>query len=598
MKKAFLIILISVLAASLQAQVNFTASAPRVVAVGEQFRLTYEVNAEGQNFTAPAFKNFQRLQGPNPSSSTSVQMSGGQVTRQINNSYSYVMVGQKPGKFTIPPASIKVDGKTYKSNSVVVEVVKGQSATNRNQQSQQQSNQPVGLKDDDVFVRVDLSKANVWQGEHIIATLKVYSRTQNIKFTDATFPSFDGFITSEIEGTPNNLFRENYKGEVFFVGIFKKMVLFPTRSGEIVIDPFELQCQVSVQSGHRRDFFGRRVPNYKNLVVNEKSVARKVTVKSLPAGKPASFTGAVGKMNMTATMNKTNVKTNEAITMTVRVSGSGNLRLIDPLNFKFPPDFEVYDPKIKNNFNASDKGITGSKTFEYLIIPRHAGDFTIPPVQFSYFDARSGSYKTLSSQEFKLHIEKGDDDQTTTVISGFNKEDVKFIGKDIRYIKTGDTKLAKVGDRIFGSVMFWLTYLFALVIFFTVILIQRKHQKDSANISLMKNKRANKEAQKRLKAAQTFLKENNEGKFYQEVLSAMYGYLSDKLAIPFADLNKELAFEKLSEYNLEESEMNSFRELLDTCEFAQYAPGGGSGKMEQLYNDAAKLIGTFESKIK
>ena len=599
MRKLLFIILLTASMAGIQAQnVTFKATAPRVVAIGEQFRLTYEVNAEGDNFSVPAFKDFQRMAGPNPSSSTSVQMSGGQVTRQVNNSYTYILVGQKEGKFTIPPATIRVDGKSYKSNAVVVEVVKGQSAVKRKQGSSQQSNQPAGVQDDDVFVRVELSKSEVWQGEHIIATLKVFSRTQNIKFTDATFPSFDGFITSEVEGTPNSLFRENVKGEVYFAGIFKKLVLFPTRSGKIVIDPFELQCQVSVQSGYRRDFFGRRVPSYKNLVINEKSVARKVTVKPLPAGKPASFTGAVGTMNMSVSMNKTAVKTNEAITMTVRVSGTGNLKLIDPLNFKFPPDFEVYDPKIKNNFKASDKGVSGSKTFEYLIIPRHAGDFTIPPVRFSYFDSRSANYKTLSSQEFKLHIEKGDDDQSTTVISGFNKEDVKFIGKDIRYIKTGEVELKKMDDLIFGSAMFWLTYLFAMAVFFMVIMIQRKRQKDSANISLMKNKRANKEAQKRLKSAQAFLKEGKENNFYQEVLSAMYGYLSDKLAIPFADLNKDVAFEKLSTFNLDESDTNAFRELLDTCEFAQYAPGGGSGKMEQIYNDAAKLIGKFEQKVK
>lgn len=598
MKKIlFIISLIIPAAAGYSQQITFTATAPRVVTIGEQFRLTYEVNAEGQNFTGPTTQDFQRLSGPNPSSSSSIQMSGGTVTKQINNSYTYIMVGQKEGKFTIPPAKITVDGKSYTSNSVVIEVVKGQPPSSQNSAGQQ-SGQPTGLKEDDVFVRVELSKSEVWQGEHIIATLKVYTRTQNIKFTKATFPSFDGFMTSDIEGTPNTLYRENVNGEVFFAGIFKKMVLFPTRSGELTIDPFELQCQVSIQSGYRRDFFGRQVPNYQNLVVNEKSPTRKVTVKALPAGKPASFTGAVGQMSMSATMDKTQAKANEAITLTVKVSGSGNLRLIDPMKFKFPPDFEVYDPKIKNNFTASENGISGNKIFEYLIIPRHAGDFTIPPVQFSVFDAQSGSYKTLSSQEFKLHIEKGDDDQSTTVISGFNKEDVKYIGKDIRFIKTGEVELTKIGDVIFGSAMFWITYLFALVLFFMVIAIQRKREKESANISLRKSKRANKVAQKRLKSAQTFLKENNQGKFYQEVLSAMYGYLSDKLAIPFADLNKDLAFEKLSTYKLDESDLTGFKELLDTCEFAQYAPGGGTGQMEQIYGDAAKLIGKFEQKVK
>jgi len=568
----------------------FTCTAPKVVTLGEQFNVTYNINDVGSYFRGPSFKNFVNLGGPSQSSRSGSTYSNGKSVYTKSTSYSYLLRAKQAGKFKIPAASVKANGKTYTSNTSIIEVVKGKKAAN-NQNTQ-------GISDDDLFVKVLLSKNEVYKGESVIATVKVFTRSQNIKFLDIKLPSFDGFLTQEIEDKPNTLYRENYNGQVYYVGIFKKLVLFPQRSGTITIDPFELKCRVSIQSGYRRNVFGQRTRAYKNLEVDVKSPTRKLKVKELPTKAPASFEGAIGNFKMQPSINKTNSKTNEAINLKVKISGNGNLKLIDPLDIKFPADFEVYEPKIKNNFKATNNGVAGSKTFDFLMIPRHAGSFTIPPFSFTYFDIKAKKYKTINSDGYKLTIEKGDDDNTTTVVSGFSKEDVKFIGKDIRYIKTNISDLKKKDDFIFKSFMFWITYAASFLIFLIILIVRKKNIRDNSNVMLMKNKRANKEATKRLKAAQLFLKANDKNKFYEEILRAINGYLSDKLNIPVADLTKENAFEKLQQYSIQTNDIESIGRLLDTCEFAQYSPTDSTSQMSDVYEEAKSYIGKLENLIR
>ena len=567
----------------------FTCSAPKAVTLGEQFTVTYTVNNNGNFFKGPQLKHFVNLSGPSQSNRSGSTYSNGKTVYTKSTSYSYILRAKQAGKFKIPSASVKINGKTYTSNTSIIEVVKGKTATN-NQNAQ-------GVSEDDLFVKVLLSRSEAFLGESVIATVKVFTRSQNIKFLDIKLPSFDGFLTQEIEDKPNTLYRENYNGQIYYVGIFKKLVLFPQRSGTITIDPFKLKCRVSIQSGYRRNVFGQRTPAYKNLEVNVVSPKRKLIVKNLPKNPPASFEGAIGSFKMHPSINKTNSKTNEAINLKVKISGSGNLKLIDPLNIKFPADFEVYEPKIKKNYKATNNGVTGSKTFDYLMIPRHAGNFTIPPFSFTYFDIKSKKYKTLNAKGYNLTIEKGNDDNTTTVVSGFSKEDVKFIGKDIRYIKTASTDLKKKGDYIFTSIMFWLTYAISFLIFIIILIIRRKKVRNNSNVMLMKNKRASKEATKRLKAAQLFLKSNEKSKFYVEILRALYGYLSDKLNIPVADLTKENAFEKLEQNSINKTDTENLRTLLDTCEFAQYAPVEETSQMNRIFDEAKSFISKFENII-
>jgi hypothetical protein len=596
MKQFIIIISALLLFGQLNAQkVSFTAAAPKVVALGEQFQLTYKVNAAGKNFRPPSFVGFSKLMGPQTGNNSSTSIVNGKVSRVNTFTFTYVLAGTREGKHTIQAAKIVVNGKTYSSNVLNIEVVKSKGGLKNNNPN---SSQPQGLASDDVFVRIDLSKTEAFVGEQIVATLKVYTRTNNIDFTDATFPSYDGFYKSEIKDTPKQLFRENYKGEIYFVGIFQKNIIIPQKSGEITIDPFELQCRVKVPAGFGRDFFGRKVQNYKTLVANVKSHPRILSITALPANKPRGFTGAVGEFKMTATIDKKAAKTNEAITLKYKIAGNGNIKLIDPFEIKFPPDFDDYDPKVRANLSTTDNGVSGTKSFDYMIIPRYAGDFTIPAVNFTYFDTRSKEYRTLRSDEYKLHIEKGDDDENTTVVGGISKENVKFIGKDIRYITTDTLQLRKIDEALFGSFKYWFIYILGSVLFLLIFLYQKKRSRELSNVALLKTKRANKQAVKRLKLANSHLKANQSSDFYQEILSAINGYLSDKMNIPPAEMTRDKVLNRLSELDAEKLATNWYVEIMDTCEFAQYAPGEQNTQMQNIYTQSMDLIGKFEQIIK
>jgi len=605
------VFLISLTELAFSQKVEFTASAPNVVAINEQFRLIYTVNQEGNNFRAADIKDFTILQGPSTSSNSSIQIINGQVSKQVSYTYTFFLRPVKEGKFSIGPAQIQVNGKTYTSNSLSIEVVKassssGQQGQVKGNQLQQQQSQGSGATDANVgdkefYVTVELSKTNVYQGEHIVATIKIFTQLGLAGFEDMKFPTYDGFWTQDIETPQNvNLQRANVNGQIYNMGIMKKSILFPQRSGELTIDPFELTAivQKQVQRKSRSiwdNFFGGGVQNVK---VKVKSRPVKVNVKPLPANKPADFKGAVGNMKMTASIDKTNVKTNDAISLKIRVTGNGNLKLIDPLEIQFPPDFEVYDPKISADVRTGSTGMEGSKTFEYLMIPRHAGDYTIPPFSFSSFDLSSKQFRTETSPQFNIHVEKGNEDESTTVISGFSKEDVKFIGKDIRYIKTGQIKLIPKNRVFFGSVLFWILYIAPFILFILIVVLYRKKLKENQNTVLIKNKKANKIARKRLKTASGFMKQGNKQKFYEEILKAIMGYLSDKLSIPVAELSKDNVLERLGKYKLDSVFTDKFIILLNNCEYAQYAPPGESTEMESIYNEAISIISEFEQRIR
>jgi uncharacterized membrane protein len=558
-------------------------------------------------------KDFNILSGPSTSSSSSIQIINGQVSRQVSYTYTLFLRPVREGKFNIAPAQIQVNGKAYSSNPVSIEVVKSTPSSGRQgqgfqqQQGQQQqqfqgsAGEEGSVSEKEFYVTVELGKTNVYQGEHIVATIKVYTQLGLAGFEDMKFPTFDGFWTQDIEIPQNvNLQRANVNGQIFNVGILKKTILFPQRSGELTIDPFELTAVVQKQAPRRSrsiwdNFFGGGI---QNLKVKTKSRPVKVMVKSLPANKPAAFKGAVGNMKMTAGIDKTNVKTNDAITLKIRIAGNGNIKLIDPLEIQFPPDFEIYDPKVTTDVRTSNSGMEGSKIFEYLMIPRHAGDYSIPPVTFSYFDIGSKLFKTETSQEFSIHVEKGNEDESTTVISGFSKEDVKFIGKDIRYIKTGSISLMPRNVMFFGSPVFWLSFIIPLFIFILIFILYRKKVRENQNIVLVKNRKANKIARKRLRSAAGFMKQDNKHGFYEEILKAILGYLSDKLSIPVAELSKDNVIDSLQKYQLTPEFTDRFINLLNNCEYAQYAPPGGSTDMENIYSEAISVISGFEQRIR
>ncbi|WP_159517105.1 BatD family protein [Sunxiuqinia indica] len=582
--------------------VKFTMSGPNVVSVGEQFRLSFTLNERGTDLQLPDISNFDVLMGPSTSQSSSVQIINGQTTQSVSFSYIFILRAKEEGKFTIRPASIKVDGKVYESNELSIQVVKGQKPqSSTNSQQQQSSTTASGSIDkDDLFVKVDLDKRNVFKGEQIIATVKIYVAPDVpiTNFDDVKLPSYAGFWTQEIN-IPNQISftREVYNNKIYQVGVLKKTILFPQQTGKITIDPFEITCLVRQRIRQQRSFFDDFFDNYRNIQAKVVSPPVSINVKNLPS-EPASFTGGVGNLKFSASLDKNQLKSNEAATLKITISGSGNLRLIDAPKVEFPADFEVYDPKTSENLNTSNGGLTGSKTFEYLFIPRFAGEYSIPPVKFASFNPVSRSFEYAQSKEFTLQVEKGNDDQNTTVTSAYSKEDVRFIGKDIRFIKQGQYKLKPKESSFFGSLAFYLLYLGAALLFTVIALVYRKKLKENSNMQLVRNKKANKVARKHLKVAAGHLKNNNDEAFYESVLKAFWGYLSDKLSIPLADMNRQNASESLEKRQVSPEVITDFIHIVDTCEYARYAPSAVESTKTELYDKAAGLMGKLERQIR
>lgn len=586
-------------------EVKFTATAtPGILRVGEQFQLVYELNASASELEVPELDDFQLLGGPSTGSSSSIQFQNGKTTRSEKYTYTYFLMAIKDGTFTIPPATAKIKRDTYKSNSVKIEVVKDRSGAGQSTVPSGEPAKKSGVDADvpsgeNLFIRLHIDKTSAYVGEQIIAWIKIYSRV-DLSQVDPNFkgPDFKGFYQQSVEiPALRSLERENVNGEIYGTGILRKVVLFPQKTGEVIIQPFNIDVAYQKQVRRRSksifdDFFG---PSVQNVPVTLTSKKVRINIKPLPPDKPASFTGAVGNFKMNASINKTDVTTNDAVTLKVNVSGKGNIKLIDDLNVSFPPSLETFKPVVRT---VQENALSGSQSFEYTIIPRHAGNFKISPIKFSYFDPSSKVYRTLTTQEFNIAVAKGKEDTTSVIITGLSKEDVKLLGSDILFIKNKPFKLFKMNRFIIGSVKFYAIYLLAIVLFVLFIIIRRKRINRNANVGLVKNRRANKYARKRLRIALGMLKKNNHESFYEEVLKAMWGYLSDKLNIPVADLSKDTSKEALIKNKIDEELLNTFYYIIDNCEYARFSPEHESTEMHKLYNDAIKTIIKLQQKLK
>jgi len=595
MKKLFLLFTIFFIYSNIYAQtVQFTATSEKVVQVGEQFQLVYQINQQGSGFRPPDLSDFMAY-GPSTSQNMSSTFINGKMSTEVSYSYTYVLQAKKDGRFTIKPAEITINGKKYSSNSVTIEVVKGQTQATNPQAGTNQPANTGNANNADMFLRLNLDKTTLYQGEQIVATIKIYTRENLAGFDNMKLPTYNGFWTQDIDIPKQiSLNRENVGGQIYQTGVLKQTILVPQRSGDINIEAFDITCVVNKPTG-RRDFFGR--PMYGEAKVKVNAPAKTIKVKALPGNKPASFEGAVGTFKMQATIDKQDVKTNDGITLKVILSGTGNIKLIDPIKVKFPGDFDTFDPQINNKLTTTANGISGTKSIEYLAIPRSAGDFTIGPIEFSYFDPKTEKYTTLSSEAFKIHVEKGSSD-TTRIVSGFTKENVKIIGSDIHFIRINDYKLSKKGDVFFGTNLYWMLYLIPFILFVVVFIWQRKRIQENANLRLQKNKYANKISRKRLKDAEKYLKANQKEQFYEEILKASWGYLSDKLYIPVSELTKENVAQTLEKHNIDAELIQQFIGVLDISEFARFAPVGAGEEMHKVFDDAITIISKLEQKLK
>ena len=610
MKRFGFILLLFITGIAYGQEVKFEASAPSVVATGEQFRLSYTLNQEGTNLKVPTLEGFELLMGPSVSQSSSFSFVNGKSTQSKSYTYTYLLEGTKEGKFQIAPASVTIDGKQYQSNALTIEVVKGN--TNSNASSGRNSGQPIqpdataSVNEENLFVKVDVSKKSLYLGESLVATIKVYTKVDLSNFGRNKFPTFDGFLAEEIP-TPQRieLVRETYNGQIYNVGVIRKVLLFPQHTGEIVIEPFELECIVRqrlASGGHSffDDFFG----NYRDVRAMRRSKPVTVTVKELPQnGKPAGFSGTVGNITMSTSLSADTVSANDAITYKVTFSGQGNLKLLQAPVMDFPLDFEAYDPKESRNVNTSENGMAGTVSFEYVLIPRYSGDYKIPAIRYSYYDTKSNTYKTIVGQEYAIHVRKGAEkgqagSTSGNVVQSFKKEDIRQVGEDIRYLKTGSLNLKEAGVHFFGTLKYWLSLFIPLVLFIAAFVFNRQRIKANADIARVKNRTATKMARKRLKLAATALKSHNGEQFYDEVLKALWGYMSYKLNIDKAELNRDNISEILQRKNVSEDLMRDFISLLDTCEYARYAPGSNSdNEMEKVYARSIEVITKLDKNI-
>lgn len=587
-------------------KVRFVAEAADVVVSGDQVRLVFTVNSQDiKDFRAPSIKGFDVLMGPSRSQQSSIQIINGKRTSNSSTAFTYILLAGSPGTYTIPAASVEVNGEKVFSNAISIKVLpqdqnSGNSGNNGGGSTSSSRSQAAGsrISANDLFITATASKTTVHEQEAILLTYKVYT-VVNLRQLYGKMPDLKGFHTQEVELPQQKTFTlEHYKGRNYNTTVWSQYVLFPQQTGKLEIPSITFDgvvAQQTVSDDPFDAFFnGGGYVEVKKKITTPKVV---INVQPLPA-KPAGFSGAVGEFKLTSSINATDVKTNDAVTIKLTLSGTGNMKLIGTPEVKFPQDFEIYDPKVTDDYKLTNSGLTGTKTFEYLAIPRHAGNFTIPAVEFTYFDLKSNSYKTLKTEAYNLKVAKGQGNADQVISDFTNKESVKMLGKDIRFIKLGDSSLRPKGDFFFGTVGYYLCYLIPLLLFVVFAVIYRQKALENANVAKVKTKKANKVATRRMKLAGKLLAENKKNEFYDEVLKALWGYISDKLSIPVSQLSKDNIEAELTNYGVQEALIAEFIGVLNECEYARYAPGNENEAMDKVYSASVEVISKMENSIK
>lgn len=587
-------------------KVRFVAEAADVVVSGDQVRLVFTVNSQDiKDFRAPSIKGFDVLMGPSRSQQSSIQIINGKRTSNSSTAFTYILLAGSPGTYTIPAASVEVNGEKIFSNAISIKVLpqdqtSGNSGNNGEGSASSSRSQAAGsrISANDLFITATASKTTVHEQEAILLTYKVYT-VVNLRQLYGKMPDLKGFHTQEVELPQQKTFTlEHYKGRNYNTTVWSQYVLFPQQTGKLEIPSITFDgvvAQQTVSDDPFDAFFnGGGYVEVKKKITTPKVV---INVQPLPA-KPAGFSGAVGEFKLASSINATDVKTNDAVTIKLTLSGTGNMKLIGTPEVKFPQDFEIYDPKVTDDYKLTSSGLTGTKTFEYLAIPRHAGNFTIPAVEFTYFDLKSNSYKTLKTEAYNLKVAKGQGNADQVISDFTNKESVKMLGKDIRFIKLGNTSLRPKGDFFFGTVGYYLCYLIPLLLFVVFAVIYRQKALENANVAKVKTKKANKVATRRMKLAGKLLAENKKNEFYDEVLKALWGYISDKLSIPVSQLSKDNIEAELTNYGVQEALIAEFIGVLNECEYARYAPGNENEAMDKVYSASVEVISKMENSIK
>lgn len=617
MKKLFCIVAFLLTAIfQMSAQNEIRVEAPDVVAVNEQFNVTFIIEGEKSpsDFQWSSGDDFQLVWGPQKGSSSSIQIINGKRSSSHQTTFTYILIPKATGTFQLPAATALLSGDRISSTQASIQVVSdgasssqssGKNGGKSSGGGQTSSTGSGEISSNDLFMRLSLSRTEVVIGEPITATLKIYQRANVVGFENAKFPTFNGFWSQETY-VPNNIEfkRESLDDKIYNTAVLRTYVLIPQQSGAITIDPAELVCLVNIRTAPSTSnslFDSFFQDEYRTIRKRVTTPAVKVKVNPLPAGQPASFGGGVGNFGISARLTTDNLKTHDAASLIITVSGRGNVALLEEPKVNFPPDFEVYDTKTTENTDKSNGGTSGSKSFEYPFIPRSHGDFTIDPVEYSYYDVNAGKYVTLRTEPLHVKVAKGkggDSTPVTTVNSGVERKDVKSLADDIRFIFTGKPGLSGSGSFFVGSVFFWILLALMILGATSVYLAFRKVAAMRADVAGTKNRRATKMAQKRLKLAGEYLDKNLYTAFYEELHKALIGFVSDKLNMDMSEISKDNIASALTEGGVSEEQTKAFTDLLDACEFARYSPDGGNEAMRSHYDAALKVISSIDSGLK
>lgn len=582
----------------------FNVICKKQVMVGEQFNVSYELDGNGKNFTGPNFMDFEVVGGPFSSSSSSVQIINGTVTKSDKTTYSFYLRAIKEGTFTIPAATITIDKKKVKSSTTEITVVAGNGGGSSSDAKRGGGNM-AAENTDEVFLEAVPNKRTAYLGEQIVLTYKIYYNIGISQLTISKAPSYSGFWTKDITDNNGTLQQSSCvkDGKQYAVATVQEVVLIPQKTGILTIDPLDISCIAQIRTQRQRqrgydpfeDFFGDVMgTSYTNVKKEIKSQPISIEVKPTPAAdKPDTFKGAVGQFTFNSSIDKTEMQSNDAFTLTYVVSGKGNIELLEMPKPVFPPDFEVYDPKITTSTKNNSYGISGTKKAEYVVIPRVSGQFRIGKTDFTYFDPQKGRYVTLPSDEYTLNVARSDGEGGSGVIYAGGQEAIKIVGSDIRHIMT-DARLRRFSGTLFTTRSYYIVMAVIAALFVAALITHRKVRKFNSDEVLVRNKKATKIARRRLQNAYNYLKINDQSHFYEEFAQALWGYISDKLNIARSQLSMDTVREMMSGKKAPEDIVNQFIELLNSCEFARFAPGDPGKKMDDLYQKGVEVISQAE----
>jgi len=564
--------------------IKFTATSENIIELGEVFQLTFSINEHANNFTPPSFENFDVLAGPFTSSSSSTSIINGKRSRKVSNSYTYNISCSKSGDFTIAPAEVTIEGNIYKSNSLKIKVIGEAKVITKKEEKIN------GLTSNkDIFLKTTYSKTNVYKGDYIIATTKIYTRKDFQNISETKFPNYDNFWTEVIKAPRQISFKnELLNGKMYKVALLKQTLLFTQNVGNHTISPYEIELQIKKKDGKTRDFFGNIVDNYK--LINKKVSTGKqiITVRPLPQPIPVNFSGVTGtNITVETEIDNTNIKTDESANLRILVSGSGNLYLLNDLKLELPKGIEHFKPQVEKSEKYTENSVYAQKQFDYIIVGNTIGSYKFPAIEFIYFNTKEEKYKTVIGSEINLSVTKGEG--YVPVVNNKSNEAVR----DIRYIKN-NTNLEKSGNEFASSLIYYLIIASLFFVYVIFLIIRKKNIEENKDVVKVKKKNASKVSQKRLKTALTFMNENNNQAFYKEVLTSIWGYLSDKMSVNSDKLTNESIKVLLTEKNVEDKTIEKLLNIVELCGYAQYSPSGEESKPENIYKETENVINVLE----